>query len=149
MLTFSDNMSFTERWYNTMVGLYDWIVRKFVYLRNEEEFTHRFFANLEPLPSMDELLQKVAVILVNTHRALSPPRPAMPGLIQKIHFLNTILVEKYLNHFHCHFSCDKHRRCSSEAAEGAAKRSPDILRRIEAWSHLLQFGNSGTEFAVA
>lgn len=79
MLTYSDKMTFTERWYNVAVGFYDWIIRNFVYLPNEEEFTRRFFAHLEPLPSMDELLQKVAVILVNTHRALSPPRPSMPG----------------------------------------------------------------------
>lgn len=78
MLTYSDKMTFTERWHNVAVGFYDWFIRKFVFLPSEEEFTRRFFAHLEPLPSMDELLQKVAVILVNSHRALSPPRPSMP-----------------------------------------------------------------------
>lgn len=37
MLTFSDDMSFGERWYNTMLGIYDGIVRRYVYLPAEEE----------------------------------------------------------------------------------------------------------------
>lgn len=79
LLSYTDNMPFVDRWYNSAVGLYDWLIRKFVFLKNEEEFTRKYFGHLEDLPSMDELLEKVAVILVNTHRALSPPRPSMPG----------------------------------------------------------------------
>lgn len=79
MLEYSDNMSFFDRYYNTMVGLYDYIIRTFVFLPSEEEFTRKYFANLESLPSMAELKQRVSVVLVNTHRALSPPRPSLPG----------------------------------------------------------------------
>lgn len=75
-----------------MVGLYDWIVREFVYLPNEEEYTRQYFGHLESLPSMSELKKKVAVILVNSHRALSPPRPSMPGLIQNSNFCFHIIV---------------------------------------------------------
>lgn len=81
MLTYSENMSFLERWFNTFVSIYDWAIRTFVYLPNEEKYTKEHFAHLEPLPSMNELIAKVAVVLVNTHRALSPPRPAMPSII--------------------------------------------------------------------
>lgn len=81
MLTFSDNMSFYERWFNSLVASYDWIVRDFLFLPGQEKFLKNLFPELEPIPPMNELLQKVAVVLVNTHRALAPPRPSMPSKI--------------------------------------------------------------------
>lgn len=59
--------------------MYDWAVRKFAYLPTEEEHTRKYFANLSPLPSLSEILRNVSMVLVNTHRALSPPRPSMPS----------------------------------------------------------------------
>lgn len=73
-------MSLYERWFNTIVSAYDWMVRRFSYLPTEEEYTRKYFAHLAPLPSLDDLLRNVSLILVNTHRALSPPRPAMPSI---------------------------------------------------------------------
>lgn len=79
MLSFTDDMSFFQRWYNLMISLYDEAVRKFVYLPVQEQFARKYFAHLEPLPALDDLLHSVSVVLINTHRALSPPRPTMPG----------------------------------------------------------------------
>lgn len=59
--------------------MYDWILRKFVYLTLEEKFAKKYFAHLEPLPSIDELRRDVSLVLVNTHRAIFPPRPEMPS----------------------------------------------------------------------
>ncbi|XP_031633897.1 UDP-glucuronosyltransferase 2B16-like [Contarinia nasturtii] len=81
MLAYSEDMTFFQRWFNTIVIFYDWAFRTFVYLPSEEAFAKEHFAHLKPLPSMDELFQKVSIILVNTHRALSPPRPSMPSII--------------------------------------------------------------------
>lgn len=57
-LTFSDNMSFTERWYNTMIGLYDWLVQYFVHIPLQNKIAKKYFSHLEPLPSIDDLLKK-------------------------------------------------------------------------------------------
>lgn len=35
----------------------------------------------QPLPSVQQLERDIAIILVNTHRSISTPRPMMPGLI--------------------------------------------------------------------
>lgn len=78
-LPFSDNMSFFERWFNTIVTVYDWALRTYAFLPTEEEYTKKHFSHLAPLPSLSELHKNVSLILVNTHRALSPPRPSLPS----------------------------------------------------------------------
>lgn len=80
-LPFSDNMSFYERWFNVLVSAYDWAIRRFVYLPAEEGLARKHFAHLAPLPSLDDIMANVSMVLVNTHRALSPPRPSMPSVI--------------------------------------------------------------------
>lgn len=79
MLPYTDNMTFLQRWYNSIVTLYDYFIRRFVFLPREETLMKKHFAHLEPLPSMGDLLNSISVTFVNAHRALSPPRPAMPG----------------------------------------------------------------------
>ncbi|XP_031627056.1 UDP-glucuronosyltransferase 2B20-like [Contarinia nasturtii] len=80
-LPFSDNMSFYERWFNAILSTYDWAVREFSYLPTAEEHTRKYFAHLAPLPSLNDILRNVSMVLVNTHRALSPPRPSMPNVV--------------------------------------------------------------------
>lgn len=33
------------------------------------------------MPSVEELEKSISIMLINSHRSLSPPRPGMPGLI--------------------------------------------------------------------
>lgn len=95
-LPYSDNMSFAERLHNTFAIIYDYLVRHFVHLPNEERLAQKHFSHLAPLPSLKEILNNVSVVLVNTHRAISPPRPAMPSIIQffliQPHILNQTLT---------------------------------------------------------
>lgn len=79
MLPYTDNMSFKERWYNAIVTLYDYFIRRFIYLPREEALIKKHFAHLEPLPSINDLMKSISVVFINSHRALAPPRPAMPG----------------------------------------------------------------------
>lgn len=79
MLPYSDDMTFVQRIYNAVVTIYDWILRRFVYIPAEEALAKKHFSHLEPLPSLDELVHNVSLNFVNTHRALTPPRPSMPG----------------------------------------------------------------------
>lgn len=79
MLPYTDNMSFTERWYNTIVTVFDWAVRHLVYLPSEREYANKNFAHLAPLPQLDDIIRNVSVVLTNTHRSIFPPRPSMPS----------------------------------------------------------------------
>lgn len=79
ILPYSDDMSFYQRWYNAALTAYDWYIRRFSYIPTEEATAKKYFAHLEPLPSIDDLTRSVSVNFVNLHRALTHPRPAMPG----------------------------------------------------------------------
>ncbi|XP_031639548.1 UDP-glucuronosyltransferase 1-10-like [Contarinia nasturtii] len=81
ILPYTDNMSFIERWHNAVASIFDFIMYRFVYLPTEENLAKKYFAHLGPLPSLNDLLNSISVVFVNRHRALSPPRPAMPGTI--------------------------------------------------------------------
>lgn len=37
--------------------------------------------NGEPLPSVQELENRISAIFINSHRSIAAPRPAMPGVI--------------------------------------------------------------------
>lgn len=73
-------MSFMERWYNTFVTLFDWIVRHLVFLPSERAYANKYFAHLGPLPHLNDIIHNVSVVLVNSHRSISPPRPSMPSI---------------------------------------------------------------------
>lgn len=79
-LPYSDNMSFSERWYNSIVIIYDYLVRHFIHLPSEEAFATKNFAHLAPLPPLKVILKNISVVLINTHRAITPPRPQMPSI---------------------------------------------------------------------
>lgn len=74
-------MTFFQRWYNAVVSFYDALVRRFVFIPAEDALAKKYFAHLAPLPPLIDLLNNISVMFVNNHRALSPPRPAMPGTI--------------------------------------------------------------------
>lgn len=82
----TDRMTFFERVENLFVSLYDAIGRKFYYLPKQNQIAREAFESLENqqggrLPSVEELERKISVHLVNSHPALSYPRPKMPGMI--------------------------------------------------------------------
>lgn len=79
MLPYSDNMSFIERWYNTIVTIADALARNWIHLPSEERFAQKYFAQFAPLPPLNDILRDISLNLVNTHRAISLPRPAMPS----------------------------------------------------------------------
>lgn len=101
MLPFSDNMSYRERCFNTMVTIYDWLVRKFAFLPTEESYARKHFAHLAPLPTINDILRNVSLVLVNSHRAISPPRPSMPSntISSVVNVFNALQIPRKLtNH---------------------------------------------------
>lgn len=78
-LPYSDNMSFVERWYNTFITMFDALVRNWIYLPAQEQLAQKHFAHLAPLPPLRDILNNISISLVNSHRAITPPRPSMPS----------------------------------------------------------------------
>lgn len=81
LLTYTDQMNFFERWYNTILSGYDWFLRRFYHIPLQTKIAEKHFGHLEPLPSINELRKNISIIFVNAHRAITSPRPSMPGLI--------------------------------------------------------------------
>lgn len=81
LLHYDDNMNCFERFHNTFVSVMDWLIRQYIHLPHQAQIAEKYFAPLAPLPSIDYLLKNVSIILVNTHRSVLPPRPAMPGVV--------------------------------------------------------------------
>lgn len=79
MLRYSDDMSFTERRHNAIVIFYDWLKRNIVHLPSEKELAEKHFSHLAPLPPLEELINNISIVLVNSHRAIKPPQPSMPS----------------------------------------------------------------------
>lgn len=82
----TDRMSFLERAQNAFVSLFDAIGRKFYYLPKQTQMAREAFEALENqqggrLPSVEDLEKKISVHLINSHSALSYPRPKMPGMV--------------------------------------------------------------------
>lgn len=81
MLSYSDNMSFYERWYNAAFSTVDYIMRQFAHLPRQTQVAEKYFSDLAPLPTLGELMKNISMILVYTHRSVAYPRPAMPGIV--------------------------------------------------------------------
>lgn len=80
-VTYDDKMSFTERWYNSMLSMHEWIVRKFIYLPQQNRLAQKFFGHLGTIPTIEELTQNISLTLINTHNSVQVPRPSMPNII--------------------------------------------------------------------
>lgn len=142
MLPFSDEMTFFQRWFNTLVGTLDAAIRKFAYLPQEEEYTRKYFSHLESFPTIEELHRRVALVFVNSHRALAPPRPTMPSIYK--YTWQPIKIDRCfeINSFSFPIRCNKHRWRTTQASQAIAKGFADIFGRIKARCNLFQFGNS-------
>lgn len=81
LLTHTDKMTFIQRWYNTMLSLYDWVLRQIVGNPLNNSILRKHFSYLEPLPSIDDMRKNISITFVNAHRSITYPRPSMPGLI--------------------------------------------------------------------
>lgn len=77
-LHYDDDMSFTERWYNSIYSINDWIMRKFWFLPEQNKLAQKYFSHLGNIPTIEELIQNVSMVFINTHRSVQLPRPSMP-----------------------------------------------------------------------
>ncbi|XP_058832649.1 UDP-glycosyltransferase UGT5-like isoform X2 [Topomyia yanbarensis] len=82
-LPYTDKMTLTQRTYNSMVSLYELLLRAVYYMPKQEAMARENFAHLEgPLPKIADLERQVSVILLNSHTPLTSTRAKVPGLVQ-------------------------------------------------------------------
>lgn len=81
MTTFTDNMDFGQRWYNSMLNLYESYLRYYVHFPEQNKIVGEYFGDIMPLPSIEEIRKNISMIFINAHRSIAFPRPSMPGLI--------------------------------------------------------------------
>lgn len=82
MIDFSDEMTFSERFYNVALSMFDSIfIRQFVHLPHQTAIAQKHFSDVKSMPSLHSLSKQISVTLVYTHRSISYARPMMPGLI--------------------------------------------------------------------
>ncbi|XP_018789095.1 PREDICTED: UDP-glucuronosyltransferase 2B13-like [Bactrocera latifrons] len=78
-----NHMDFYQRAYNVYISLYDAFFRHWYYLPQMQAMAERHFGGVieGPLPHVNELVQNISLMLINSHRSLDAPRPGMPGLV--------------------------------------------------------------------
>lgn len=81
ILTYTDRMDFSQRWFNTMITFLDWILRKLSHIPKQTELVEKHFGHLKPLPTIEELRKNISIVFVNAHRSITYARPHMPGLV--------------------------------------------------------------------
>uniref|UniRef100_A0A2H8TJX5 UDP-glucuronosyltransferase 2C1 n=1 Tax=Melanaphis sacchari TaxID=742174 RepID=A0A2H8TJX5_9HEMI len=81
--TESDNMSFTQRLKNTIIGIMQLYVENYLYLPKMKEImdTHLTYKGWQSRPSLEDMLNNVSLTLVNAHYAIGISRPYTPGVI--------------------------------------------------------------------
>lgn len=79
-LSFKDRMSFTERFGNTAMAIFEEIYMNYFYLPRQEELLRIHFPHLSK--SLHELRKNVNLVLLNSHVTLSYPRPYLPNMIE-------------------------------------------------------------------
>lgn len=133
-LPYSDEMTFSQRWYNVIVSVYDWYVRKYGYLTTEEEYAQKYFGHLGPLPSLTDLIRNVSLVLVNTHRAIFPPRATLPSMFilknifQVAYILWTnFILWRLLTWNPISFRCHWYWRSAHQTTKTTTKRHPNIF----------------------
>lgn len=113
MMPYLDDMTFSQRWLNTLIATYDYVMRQLIYFPSEEELARKYFGHLGPLPTVRELVNNVSLVLANTHRALAPPRPSMPSIfILHMHSMEEINSIRIIFVFSRH---DKYWWCPNKA----------------------------------
>lgn len=80
----TDQMSFIERFKNTVIGIYQLFLEDYYYLPLQKETMDKYFKykGYESRPSMEKMLRNVSVTLLNAHHSIGVTRPYLPGSIE-------------------------------------------------------------------
>ncbi|XP_054743786.1 UDP-glucosyltransferase 2-like [Anastrepha obliqua] len=103
LLSHTDQMTFSQRAYNTYLSLYDTVMRRLYYMPKMQEMAEKHFTGFieGPLPNVRDLERNISMMLINSHRSLDVPRPSMPGLVNVggVHIKTPKALPNDLQHF--------------------------------------------------
>lgn len=80
----TDQMSFYERFKNTIIGIYQLFLEDLYYLPCHKNIMNKYFKykGYESRPPIEDMLRNVSVSLVNSHYSIGVTRPYLPGTIE-------------------------------------------------------------------
>ncbi|KAL5242631.1 hypothetical protein ACI65C_010041 [Semiaphis heraclei] len=80
----TDDMSFTERLKNTIVGLVEMFVEDYLYIPMIKATMSKHFAYVgwQSRPTLEQMLNNVSLTLMNAYHAVGVCRPHLPGVIE-------------------------------------------------------------------
>lgn len=79
---FSDKMNFWQRMYNALSYWYEDIATELYYRPIHEKFMKEIWWNRTDIPTLNEVLQNVPLVFVNSHVTYATPQPLAPNLIE-------------------------------------------------------------------
>lgn len=80
MLPFTEEMTFPQRFLNTLINFFEWIFFDFMYMPGQMRIYEDAFQNPEK-PSLNDVRRNVSLVLLNSHFTLNYPRPYMVNMI--------------------------------------------------------------------
>lgn len=104
-LSYTDKMTFLQRFYNGLLHLYDMITMELIYKPGQRRVYKNNFP--DPKPRFDDIYSNgVSLVFVNSHFSLAYPRPTLPNMVEiggiQITKSNTSLPKvSYLYMLHC------------------------------------------------
>jgi glucuronosyltransferase len=80
----TDQMSFYERFKNTVIGMYQLFLEDLYYLPCQKNIMNKYFKykGYESRPPIEDMLRNVSVSLVNSHYSIGVTRPYLPSTIE-------------------------------------------------------------------
>lgn len=80
----TDEMTFIERFKNTVIGMYQLFLEDYYYLPIQKDIMNKYFKykGHESRPPIEDMLRSVTVTLLNAHHSIGATRPYLPGTIE-------------------------------------------------------------------
>lgn len=80
----TDQMSFTERLKNTIIGVYQLFLEDYFYFPIQKEIMNNYFKykGFESRPPIEDMLRNVSLTLLNAHYSIGVTRPYLPGSVE-------------------------------------------------------------------
>lgn len=80
----TDQMSFIERFKNTIIGMYQLFLEDYLFLPFQKDLMDKYFKykGCETRPPFEDMLRNVSITLLNAHYSIGVTRPYLPGSIE-------------------------------------------------------------------
>ena len=80
LLSFTDKMTFTQRFLNTVMTIFEHLYLEAFYFPKQKELYETHFPNAKI--SFNEMKRNVNFVLLNSHFSINAPRPYVPNMVE-------------------------------------------------------------------